>query len=70
MLFMFNQHAEWGRFQTQSSESLFYRAHVFAWRNRIIESFEFKDTIKGLLVQLPFSEEGHLQLDYVAQSPV
>jgi len=36
--------------------------------NRILESSELEGTFKGCLVQLPCSEQGHLQLDQVAQS--
>jgi len=36
----------------------------------IIESFELEGTFKGHLVQLLCSEQGHLQQDQVAQSPV
>jgi len=36
----------------------------------IVESFELEGTFKGHLVQLPCREQGHLQLDQVAQSPV
>ena len=38
--------------------------------HRIIELFEFEGTLKGHLVQLPCTEQGHLQLDQVAQSPI
>jgi len=37
---------------------------------RIIECFALEETCKGHLVQSPCSEQGHLQLDQVAQSPV
>lgn len=36
----------------------------------IIESFELEETLKGHLVQALCSEQGHLQLDQVAQSLV
>ena len=36
----------------------------------IIESLELEGTFKGHLVQLPCNEQGHAQLDQVAQSPV
>lgn len=31
--------------------------------HRIVESFELESTPKGPLVQLPHSDQGHLQLD-------
>jgi len=34
------------------------------------DSFELKGTFKGHLVQLTCSEQGQLQLDQVAQSPI
>lgn len=34
-------------------------------KNRIVESIELEGTLKGLLVQLPCSGQGHLQLDGV-----
>ena len=37
---------------------------------RIIESFGLEGTFKGHLAQPPCNEQGHLQLDQVAQSPV
>ena len=37
---------------------------------RIIESLELEGTFKGHLVQLPYNEQGHLQLDQDAQSLV
>jgi len=36
-------------------------------KGRIIESLELEGTIKGHLVQLPCNEQGHPQLDQVAQ---
>ena len=38
--------------------------------HRMIESFELEGTVKGYLVQLPSNEQGHLQLNQVAQSPI
>ena len=38
--------------------------------HRIIESFELEQALEGHLVQLPCSEQGHLQLDQIAQSLV
>jgi len=38
--------------------------------NRIVELFELEEIIKGHLVQLPCNEQGHLQLDQGAQSPI
>ena len=38
--------------------------------HRITISFELEGTLKGHLVQLPCNEQGHLQLEQVAQSPV
>jgi len=35
---------------------------------KIIESFEFKRTFKGHLLQLLYNEQGHPQIDQVAQS--
>ena len=37
--------------------------------HRIITLFELERTLKGLLVQLPCYEQGHLQVDQGAQSP-
>lgn len=37
--------------------------------HRITESFELEGTFKGHLVQLRCSEQGHAQLNQVAQSP-
>ena len=36
----------------------------------IVELFELEGTLKGHLIQLPCNEQGHLQLDQGAQSPV
>ena len=36
----------------------------------IIESFKLEDTFKGHLAQLCCNEQGDLQLDQIAQSPV
>ena len=36
---------------------------------RTIESFDLEGTFKGHLVQLPCSEQGHLQLDQVLRAP-
>jgi len=38
--------------------------------HRIIESFELEGILKGHLLQLPCNEQGHLQLDKIAQSPI
>jgi len=38
--------------------------------HRIIECFGLEGTFRGHLVQRPCSEQGHLQLDQVAQSVV
>ena len=43
---------------------------TFCCSCRIIESSELEQTFKGHLVQLPSNEQGHPQLDHVAQSPV
>ena len=37
------------------------------WNHRIIELLELEETFKGHLVQLPCNEQGHPQLDQVAQ---
>ena len=37
---------------------------------RSIELFELEGTLKGHLVQFLCNEQGHLQLDEVAQSPI
>ena len=36
--------------------------------HRIIESLELEGTFKSHLVQLPYNEQGHPQLNQVAQS--
>jgi len=38
--------------------------------HKIIEQFGLEGTFRGHLAQLPFSEQGHLQLEQVAQGPV
>ena len=38
--------------------------------NRIIEYFGSEGTFRAHLAQLPYNEQGHLQLDQVAQSPI
>ena len=38
--------------------------------HRTIESFELEGTFKNHLVQLLCTEQGHLQLEQIAQSPV
>lgn len=38
--------------------------------HRIVESFVLERTLKGCLVQLPCNEQGHIQLDQGAHSPV
>lgn len=51
--------------------SLLLIYHSTPWSISIItESFQLEGTFKGHLVQLPCTEQGHLQLDQVAQSPV
>lgn len=35
-----------------------------------MKSFELKGTLEGYLVQFPCSEQGYLQLDKIARSPV
>jgi len=46
-------------------------SHVYiVEKYRIIECFGLEGTFRGHLAQLPCSEQGHLQLDQVAQSPV
>ena len=42
----------------------------FAVYHRIIEWLRLQDALKGHLDQPPCNEQGHLQLDQVAQSPV
>jgi len=37
--------------------------------HRIIESFELEGTLQGHLVQLPCTEQGHLQLHQVLRAP-
>jgi len=45
-------------------------AHTGPQGIRIIECFGLEETVRGDLAQHPCSEQGHLQLDEVAQSPV
>lgn len=40
------------------------------WNHRFIEEFGLKRTFKGHVVQCPCNEQGHLQSNQVAQSPV
>ena len=47
-------------------DTIFYLSHI----HRIIECFGLEGTFKGHLAQTLCSEQGHLQLDQVAQSPV
>jgi len=47
----------------------FYPTPV-SWNHRIIEQLRFKGTFKGHLIETPCNEQGHLQLDHVAQSPI
>jgi len=42
--------------------------NLFHIKNRIIEFYELKGTIKGHLVQLPCNEQGHLQLHQVLKA--
>jgi len=48
--------------------------NIFSFKHpefrRIIECFGWEGTFRGHLAQPPSSEQGHLQLDQVAQSPV
>ena len=64
-----------------SGETLFYLAlgkeskilfplQHFRVFHRIIESFGLEGAFKGHLVQLLCNEQGHLQLDKIAQSPI
>ena len=47
------------------------REVLFSWhRIRIIELFEMEGILKGHLVQPPCNEQGHPQVDQVAQSPI
>ena len=39
------------------------------WNVNIIERLELEGILKGRLVQLPYSEEGHLQLSQVFRAP-
>lgn len=41
-----------------------------SWNHRIIEQFGLEGTLKGLVVQRPCNDQGHLQPNQVAQSPV
>jgi len=43
---------------------------TFAEHRIIIECFELEETFRGHLAQPPCNEQGHLQLDHVAQSPI
>jgi len=52
-----------------STELLFLQAFSLTV-SRIIGQFVFEGTFKGHLDKAPHSEQGHLQLDQVAQSPI
>ena len=52
-------------YQTQCAGADF--AEGVLWR--VIELFGLEGTLKGNLVQLPCSEQGHLQLEQVLRAP-
>jgi len=52
------------------SDAFFLYVAVFLYIHRIIERFGLEGTFRGHLAQHPCSEQGHLQLDQVAQRPV
>jgi len=54
----------------QTSLPFYYYSDSSGIELRIIEHFRLEGTFRGCLAQPPCSEQGHLQLDQVAQSPV
>jgi len=49
---------------------LFQYSSIVEYYHRIIESSELEEVFKDLLVQLPYNEQEHPQLDQVAQSHI
>ena len=56
----------WTSMYEQCTEGVFLRSYF----HRIIECFGLEGTFRGHLAQPPCSEQGHLQPDQIAQSPV
>jgi len=48
----------------------FNKKKIYRENYKAIELFDLIGTFTNHLVQLPFSEQGHLQLDQVVQSPI
>ena len=61
------------RYAASKERMLLVTFTEFCWRtvvNRIMEQFGLEGIFRGHLAQPPCSEQGHLQLDQGAQSPI